>query len=128
MFRTKVVKQFLKTSQGSLDEKEESQSVSPRTSSLETVVDMGWYHIWLGQQLRHVPCCVRELRIKDEKFLAGSSLNTIFAAIENYIRVNEGVSIDELIQHLQAIYVLDHRKSFWGHRGCLYSLSSAGNP
>lgn len=47
MFRSKVRKQSLKTSQDRLHEKEESWSVSPRTSVLDTVVDMGWYHIAL---------------------------------------------------------------------------------
>ncbi|KAL5362635.1 hypothetical protein BJX96DRAFT_177341 [Aspergillus floccosus] len=105
-FRSKAKEKSLKPSKGSLGEKEEAQSVTSRASTLVSVVDIEWYHIWLKQQLRHAPRYVRELWIEDEEFLAESSLNAIFTAIENYTQANEGVSIDEIIQHLQAIYVL----------------------
>ncbi|KAA8650151.1 uncharacterized protein ATNIH1004_002832 [Aspergillus tanneri] len=75
---------------------------------------MSWYDVWLSQQLENLPYCLRELRIQGESLLAGLCLDKLFDAIRDFTQINEGVSIDEIVRHLQNIDILDNASDLLG--------------
>ncbi|THC89937.1 hypothetical protein EYZ11_010602 [Aspergillus tanneri] len=80
----------------------------------DSLIDMSWYDVWLSQQLENLPYCLRELRIQGESLLAGLCLDKLFDAIRDFTQINEGVSIDEIVRHLQNIDILDNASDLLG--------------
>ena len=77
--------------------------------------DMSWYGAWLSQQLDNLPYCLKELRVGSECVLGKSNnLDRLFKALEDYSRIDEGVSIDEIVVHLQKIEILDNVEELLG--------------
>ena len=77
-------------------------------------IDMGWYNLWLSQQLENIPYCLRELRVGGEKLRTEQSLGSLYEVIGNYVRKNDGVSIDEIAKHLQEARIFDCTKDLHG--------------
>ena len=70
---------------------------------------MSWYGAWLSRQLDNLPYCLKELRVGNDGLLGKSNdLDRLFKALEDYTRIDEGVSIDEIVIHLQKIEMLDN--------------------
>lgn len=85
-----------------------STTTGSRASPEDMSVDMSWHVVWLSQQLKNLPYCLKELRVGSDRVLGKSNgLDRLFEAIEDYTRTNEGVSIDEIIIHLRKIGMLD---------------------
>ena len=77
--------------------------------------DMSWYGAWLSQQLDNLPYCLKELRVGSEGVLGKSNnLDRLFKALEDYSRIDEGLSIDEIVVHLQKIEILDNVEELLG--------------
>ena len=86
-----------------------------RASTWSACVDMSWYGTWLSEQLKNLPYCLKELRVGSDGLLGKSNgLDRIFKALEDYIRIDEGVSIDEIVIHLQKIEMLDSAEELLG--------------
>lgn len=86
-----------------------------RASTLGTCADMSWYGTWLSEQLKNIPYCLRELRVGSDGLLGKSNgLDQLFEALEDYTQVNEEVSINEIVIHLQSIEMLDDAEELLG--------------
>ena len=86
-----------------------------RASTWSACVDMSWYGTWLSEQLKNLPYCLKELRVGSDGLLGKSNgLGQLFGALEDYIRVNEEVSINEIVIHLQNVEMLDDAEELLG--------------
>lgn len=77
-------------------------------------IDRGWYNVWLSRQLDNLPYCLRELRIGGEKLRIKQSLGPLCEVVGDYARKNYGVSIDEIVEHLQEARIFDRTKEMLG--------------
>lgn len=92
--------------------KERKNSTKRRVGVISSIIDMSWYDAWLSQQLKDIPCCIRELRVGSNSLLTKSCLDRLFTAIECIAQEIEGVSIDEIVARLQEIGILDSTDKF----------------
>ncbi|PYI09528.1 hypothetical protein BO78DRAFT_30111 [Aspergillus sclerotiicarbonarius CBS 121057] len=74
---------------------------------MDAVVDLTWYEGWLTDQLSHLPFCLHNLRVGDNSQLSIQTVKGLFIAVGSSARENEGLSIDEIIQHLQDDDILE---------------------
>lgn len=70
----------------------QKSSTKNRASDINSIIDMGWYDLWLSQQLKNIPYAVKELRVEGDSLLTKSSLDKTFGMIENFARTIEGKS------------------------------------
>lgn len=77
-----------------------------RSDSPSSIIDMSWYDIWLCQQLRNLPHCLLELRIRGEPLLEKNCLEDLFNVVGKFIY--EGVSIDKIVTYLQEVNIFDN--------------------
>ncbi|KAF2468653.1 uncharacterized protein BDR25DRAFT_264460 [Lindgomyces ingoldianus] len=73
----------------------------PVSVFLPTTIDLGWYQPWLHGQLTNISHAVLQLQVGKETLLEGNAFEKVFAAVAQFARDNEGISIDDLIEDLR---------------------------
>jgi hypothetical protein len=68
---------------------------------------LSWYHPWLRGQLEDLPNTVKQLRVGDETLLEDNCFERIFASVATFVQGNEGVTIDDVVEHLRQPQVFD---------------------
>lgn len=79
-----------------------------------TGVDMSWYDPWLSRQLKDLPYCLKGLRVGSHTLPDKQCLKALFVAIEEFAKRIEGVSIDEITNHLQETGMFDKARDLLG--------------
>ena len=85
--------------------------------------DLSWYHPWLHNQVTDISHAVRQLKVGEETLLEGNAFERVFAAVATFIRDNEAVSIDDVIEHLHKTQRMeDTREAFKAQRLLVFAI------
>lgn len=71
------------------------------------MIDMSWYKPWLSHQFEALPYSLRKLHVGGDLLPKKPCLDDLFQTIHAYTQGYPGVSIDEIVEHLQKIGVFD---------------------
>ncbi|EFQ99405.1 hypothetical protein MGYG_02417 [Nannizzia gypsea CBS 118893] len=77
-------------------------------SFVEYTLDMSWYDCWLSQQLLNLPRCIKDLKVMGDSPIEKPHLYQLYNAIEDFLQTDEGLSIDEITQHLRKSEILEY--------------------
>ena len=69
--------------------------------------DLSWYNLWLFKELISTPHEIQRLRVGTDDLRQGNAFERVFAAIAKFVRVHEGVSIDDIVEHLRDTLQMD---------------------
>lgn len=120
MSRTKAIKVY--AARANLKDGRKCSTRRWGVSVTSTVIDMSWYDPWLSQQLKNLPYAVMELRVVGDSLRAKTTLDKIFAAIEDFTQKSEGVSIDDIAEHLQKIKIFESADELGAQRLLIFAI------
>ncbi|KAF2190686.1 hypothetical protein K469DRAFT_733374 [Zopfia rhizophila CBS 207.26] len=63
--------------------------------------DLSWYHPQFRGQFINISYTVRQLRVGEETLLENNAFERVFIAVATFVRDNEAVSIDDVVEHLR---------------------------
>ncbi|WEW59211.1 hypothetical protein PRK78_004680 [Emydomyces testavorans] len=99
------------------------ESSAVRVLTSPTVTDLSWYSSWLSRQLNNLPSTLRRMRVGCSQLSNETTFNRIFTAVGKYAQENEGISIDEVVEHLRKTEKMDGTsESFHAQRLLVFAI------
>ncbi|KAI0861637.1 hypothetical protein F4860DRAFT_475714 [Xylaria cubensis] len=72
----------------------------------QSLVDLDWYTSWLTMKLQAISGPLRSIVVGDSPLFKPAGFNALILAVENFTSQNDGISIEEIIEHLLTTRVL----------------------
>ncbi|KAK2875215.1 hypothetical protein FQN49_001685 [Arthroderma sp. PD_2] len=99
------MKAFAATSKWKKGRRVSAKALGP--SVVDITLDMNWYDSWLAQQLENLPSCVRDLNVTGGSPVEKPHLDQLIHAIEDFIKLEEVVTIDGIAKYLGKLEVFE---------------------